>query len=156
MDRTQNAESKFLEGYTCSQAIVSEYCEPFNLDLKTALNLSAGFAGGMRLGKTCGAVTGALIILGLNFSGPHSEKPEDRKNIYKAASEFQKKFIEIHGSTECRDLLAVDISTAEGAQIAKDKNLFKTVCPQFVKNAAVLLESLINENESGGRAVTSG
>lgn len=146
MDRIHRAESKFLEGCACSQAIMSEYCEQFNLDHKTALNLSAAFAGGIRMGKTCGAVTGALMVLGLKFSKHASEKPEDRRKVYETVGEFTKKFIEINGSTECKDLLSFDISTAEGLQIAKDKNLFKTICPKFVKGAVELLESMIKNS----------
>ena len=51
MDRINNAVNKFLQEYACSQAILSEYCELFNLDLEPALRLAAGFAGGMRSGK---------------------------------------------------------------------------------------------------------
>ena len=62
--RINNAVNKFLEAYACSQAILSEYCECFGLGTGTALKLDAGFAGGMQFCKTCGAVTGAIMVLG--------------------------------------------------------------------------------------------
>lgn len=145
MDRISNAENKFIEGYTCSQAILSEYSDLFSLDCKMALKLASGFAGGMRMGKTCGAVTGALMVLGLKFSDHNSEKPEGRKKVYDATYEFLKKFEDINGSTNCRDLLGCDISTANGKQIAKQNNLFKTVCPKFVKSSSELLETMLKE-----------
>ena len=143
MDRINQAEKKFLEKYACSQAIVTTYCDQFGLDIKNALNISAGFAGGMRSGKTCGAITGAIMILGLAFSGQHSEQLVDRKDVYAVVSEFTQRFKEKYGSTECKDLLTVDISTAEGKQVANEKNLFYTICPKFIRTSAEILESLI-------------
>ena len=76
MHRISNAVNKFSNGYACSQAILSEYCERFNLDVETALKLAAGFAGGMRYGGTCGVVTGAYMVLGLHFGTQNCERPE--------------------------------------------------------------------------------
>lgn len=143
MSRIANAVNNFLEEYACSQAILSAYCELFNLNRETALKLSAGFAGGMRMGKTCGAVTGAYMVLGLKLAEQNCEKPEGRKRIYEAVCEFTKKFEEINGTVNCKELLGCDISTADGMQTAKQQNLFKTICPEFVKDSAELLEKMI-------------
>ena len=51
MNRINNAVNKFKQGYACSQAILSEYCGLFDLELETALKLSAGFAGGLHTSK---------------------------------------------------------------------------------------------------------
>jgi len=146
MNHIQNARDNFLAEYACSQSIISEYCIKFNLDQKIALSISAGFAGGMRMGKTCGAVTGALMVLGLKFVGPEPEKPEGRKKVYETVKTFTNSFKEINGSTDCRELLSVDISTAGGLQIAKDKKLFRTVCPKLITDSATILEGIINES----------
>jgi C_GCAxxG_C_C family probable redox protein len=146
MNRIYNAVNKFSDEYACSQAILTEYCERFGLDYHIALKLASGFAGGMRMGKTCGAVTGAYMVLGLNFGDSNCEKMEGRKDVYKAVCDFTKLFIEIHGSVECADLLGHDISTTEGMQVVKDLRIFQTICPNFVKTAANLLEQLIDKS----------
>jgi C_GCAxxG_C_C family probable redox protein len=145
MSRINNAVNKFLEGYACSQAILSEYCDLFDLNHETALKLAAGFAGGMRMGGTCGAVTGSYMVLGLKFSDQNCEKAEGRKNAYKAVGEFTEKFEEINGSVNCKDLLDCDISTPEGMQVAKEKHLFQTVCPKFIKASADILETMFEK-----------
>jgi C_GCAxxG_C_C family probable redox protein len=145
MSRINNAVNKFLDGYACSQAILSEYCDLFDLNHETALKLAAGFAGGMRMGGTCGAVTGAYMVLGLKFSDQNCEKAEGSKNVYKAVSEFTEKFEEINGSVNCKDLLDCDISTSEGMQVAKEKQLFQTVCPNFIKTSADILETMFEK-----------
>ena len=152
MNRISIAVNNFFEEYACSQAILSAYCEPFDLYRETALKLSAGFAGGMCMGKTCGAVTGDYMVLGLKFGDPNCEKPEGRKRVYKAVGEFTKKFEEINGTVNCKDLLGCDVSTPEGMQTAKQQNLFKTICPKFVKDSAELLERMLEESKPhGGR-----
>ena len=62
MDETKSKVNEavdcFNNGFNCSQAILSTYCEQFGLDKITALKLSCGLGAGMgRLGETCGAVT---------------------------------------------------------------------------------------------------
>ena len=50
----------------------SIYAEKLNLDLKTAIKIATPFGGGMaRLGETCGAVSGALMAIGLKHGNMH-------------------------------------------------------------------------------------
>lgn len=144
MSRITGAFDKFLGGYACSQAILTEYCELFGLDRDTAMKLAAGFAAGMRMGETCGAVTGAYMVLGLRFANENCEVPEGRKKVYDAVRKFTERFAGIHGTVECKALLDCDVGTETGMQKAVQNNLFKTVCPKFVKTSAELLEEMIS------------
>lgn len=145
MNRILSAADKFLDEYTCSQAILSQYCERYGLDYKIALKLASGFAGGMRMGKTCGAVTGACMVLGLNFGGLNCNKMDGRKRVYRAVREFTREFMEIYGSVDCADLIGHDLSTSQGIQTVKEQNLFQTICPEFVKTSVRILEQLIEK-----------
>ncbi len=130
---TVMAESKM----NCAQAVLTAYCEEFGLDRATALRLARGFGGGMgRTGKTCGAVSGAYMVLGLREP---KEAREGVEAVYAQIKEFNRKFIELHGSTECTALLGCDLSTPEGLARARGEGLFTTVCPGFVKTAVELL-----------------
>ena len=144
MNRINNAVNKFNQGYACSQAILSEYCGLFDLELETALKLSAGFAGGMRYGRTCCAVTGAFMVLGLKFGARNCENSDGRKNVYDAVCEFTKRFEVIHVSTNCETPIGCNICTADGMKKAKDENLFSTICPKYIKSSAQILESMLN------------
>ena len=124
MSRTDNAVEKFIQGYACSQAILTEYCEHFNLDTETALKLAAGFAGGMRFGGACGVATGAYMVLGLKFGTPNCEKPDERKPVYEAVCDFKKRFEAIHGTTNCEALLGCNIGTADGLRKAMESHTY--------------------------------
>ncbi len=138
-----DAVKRFLEGNACSQAVLSHYCQLFDLDQRSALKIASGFGAGMQMGKTCGAVTGAYMVLGLKFGTGEGSASEGRLEVYRAVVELTRKFEQKNGSTDCRDLLGCDISTAEGSQIAKEQKLFTTVCPRFVRDVSELLNEII-------------
>ena len=146
MSNDSEAVEKFLEGNACSQAVLGHYCQLFDLDRTTAIKLAAGFGAGMQMAKTCGAVTGAYMVLGLKFGSEESGTSEGRREVYRAVVEFTRKFEQRNGTTDCRDLLGCDLSTAEGSRLAKEQKLFTTVCPRFVKDASELLDEIIDRD----------
>jgi len=144
MNRTQKALDYFSQNYACSQAVLAVYANSYQLDMQKALSLSAGFAGGLSCGKTCGAVTGAIMVLGLHFGQKAPEAPGGRREVKWKVREFYKKFEKLHQTTECSQLLQVNISTPDGMKVAQENNLFRTQCPQYVADAVDILEELLN------------
>ena len=143
MSHVERAVRRFSEGYNCSQSIVSAYAEQFGLDEETAMKIAAGFGGGMgRLGRTCGAVTGALMVLGLRY-GRSSPDQAAKERVYARIQEFVERFNARNSSLTCKGLLGVDISTPEGHELARKKQLFTTACPRFVRDAAEVLEEML-------------
>lgn len=55
----------FSEGINCCMQVLGELGPRLGLDQKTAYRLGAAFGGGMEQGGPCGAVSGALMALGL-------------------------------------------------------------------------------------------
>ncbi len=143
MSHVERVVCRFAEGFNCSQAILSAYAEPLGLDEETALKIAAGFGGGMgRLGKTCGAVTGAFMVLGLRY-GRGSPDQATKKRVYARIQEFADRFNSRNGSLTCKGLLGLDISTPEGHEAARKKQLFTTTCPRFIRDAAEVLEEMM-------------
>jgi len=96
-----------------------------------------------RMADTCGAVTGAFMILGLKWGGATAEEKETKEKVYGLVRELAARFRARNGSIACRHLLTCDISSAEGYELAREKNLFSTVCPNMVQDAAEILEELL-------------
>jgi C_GCAxxG_C_C family probable redox protein len=148
MTRVARALSMFKKGFACSQALLATYGEPFGLDRDTALRVSAPFGGGMcRMGETCGAVTGALMVIGLKHGNVEAKDKNSRNKTYELAETFVRRFKERNATVNCSRLLGCDISTREGLREAREKKLFKTVCPKYVRDAAKIIEQLIMEQE---------
>jgi len=144
MSRIKIAEERFLNGFNCAQAIFTTYSEELGLTKEVASKIACAFGGGLASsGYVCGAVSGALMIIGLKYASPDAKEKESRKIVYAKAREFIKKFIERNGSIICKELLNCDISTPEGRKFAEEKKLFKKVCPKFIKDAAQILEELL-------------
>ncbi len=95
-----------------------------------------------RMAGTCGAVTAALMVLGLRYGGTSPDR-DAKEAAYARIREFAARFKARNGSLVCRDLLGCDISTPEGHDSAKERNLFATACPKFVRDAAAILEEML-------------
>jgi C_GCAxxG_C_C family probable redox protein len=138
--RVSAAVDLFRSGCACSQAILGSYAPSYGLDEDRAMRVAAGFAGGMRMAETCGAVTGAFMVLGLAHCTNECRTAKDRKDAYSAVLAFADAFRARHRSLVCRELLGCDASTAEGLKLAQDQGLFASRCVELVRDAATILE----------------
>ena len=144
MDKVERAISCFKEGFSCSQALLSTYGAEFGLSREIALRISGAFGGGMgRMGETCGAVTGAFMVIGLKYGKTCAEDEQSKEKTYSLVKEFVEKFRSRNGSIVCKELLGCDISTPEGRELAREKGLFITICPKFVQDAAEIVEQIL-------------
>jgi C_GCAxxG_C_C family probable redox protein len=141
----ENALAIFGQGFNCSQAVFSAFATNFGLDKETALKLAAPFGGGVaRRGEICGAVTGALLVLGLARG---ADKPAGKDAIYILAQEFMRLFEQKNSSLLCRDLIDCDISTPEGWLMARQAGKFSSTCPLLVRDAAGFVQTLLEPQD---------
>lgn len=145
MENVNRAVERFKKGFNCSQAVLGTYSEQCGLDCETAFRVATGFGGGMRMGETCGAVTGALMVLGLKFGNRTAEDQESKAKTYKKIEDYINRFKDRNGSVLCKTLLDCDIMTPEGMNKAKQQGLFSSVCPKMVQDAAEILEDMLSE-----------
>ena len=139
--RADEALECFNSGFYCSQALLTTYCDDPGLDRETALRLSCGLAAGMgRLGSVCGAVTGAYLVIGLMHGNVSPDDKEAVERTFSLVQEFDKRFVAKHGSSNCRELLGVDLLHGDKT-IAGER--VKAVCPGLVRSAAEILEGLL-------------
>jgi C_GCAxxG_C_C family probable redox protein len=144
MNRPQEAVQYFQQGFSCSQAVVAALSEPLGLEREKALKISQAFGGGMaRMGLTCGAVTGALMVIGLKHGRTRPEDDEAREKTYRLVLEFYRRFQDLHGSTVCRELIGIDLSTPEGQKQGEERAVFTNLCPKFVADAVSILEQIL-------------
>jgi C_GCAxxG_C_C family probable redox protein len=119
------------------------------LDREQALRVAGAFGGGMaRMGETCGVVTGSMMTIGLKHGKAKASDDEAKERTYGLVIEFVDWFKARHGSIVCRELLNCDMSTPEGLQKFKDRNLIETHCVKFIKDAAEMLEEILKSSSS--------
>ena len=145
MSKVEDAVACFEEGFSCSQAVLAAYAPQFGLDRETALKVSGAFGAGMgRMCETCGAVTGAFMVIGLKHGKTRAEDDEAKERAYRLVQEFAGQFKARHGSIVCRELLGCDLSIPEQRALAQEKKLTATLCPGFVHDAAEIVEQILD------------
>jgi C_GCAxxG_C_C family probable redox protein len=123
--------------------VLTAFASEFGLPDEMALKIAAPFGAGMvRAGKTCGAVTGGLMALGLKYG---YTSPEDKDATYGIAQEFMHLFEEQHGSLTCRELIGFDITTPERRALAQQSGVFENICPHLVGDAVEIVASLLDK-----------
>ncbi len=144
MNKVECSEQCFLSGFNCAQAVFSTYSGELGLDPEIALKIAGSFGGGMGLiGETCGAVTGAIMLIGLKYGKVRVDDTAAKEKTYALVQEYKRQFVELNGSVRCKELLGYDISIPEEMSTAGEKNLFKTLCPKLVKDSAEIVEKLL-------------
>ena len=143
--KVNEAVTCFTDGFNCSQSILSTYCEEFSLDKKTALKIACGFGAGMgRFQETCGAVTGAYLLIGLKHGKFLKEDDPAKEKTYTLIREFARLFEERNRTLNCREILGIDLISGD-RQIAAER--VKTICPKMVRDAAEIIEQILFNNE---------
>ena len=141
MSNVEKAVQCFANGNNCSQSVFSAYSESFGLDRETALKIASGFGGGMgRHCETCGAVTGAYMVLGLKFGYTAAADKEGKEKTYALIREYASRFRARNKSTVCEELLGVHLLTGDKEKAAQQTKL---ICPQLVRDAAEILEEFL-------------
>ena len=107
----------FAQGLNCSQAMLAAFASQSGIPQRVALRIASPLGGGIaRQGQVCGAVTGALMALGLQRG---SDTPQAKEETYQIAGEFIRRFKETYGTILCRELIGYDISTPDGLDVAR-------------------------------------
>ncbi len=141
-NRVEEVISCFKQ-YNCAQAIFSVYGQNLGFDRDTCLKITSVFSGGInRMGDVCGAVTGALMAIGLKHGDVRPLRELKLRVADDIADEFIKKFKDRNVTIICRDLIDHDLLTAEDVDHAFKTGAFNN-CPKFVKDAAEILEKIL-------------
>ena len=143
MDRIQRTLQLFNGGFNCSQAVLASFADTTDLDESAALKLAAGFGGGIGCtGGTCGALTGAIMALGLCYGTADSGDKTTKLEVYRKVRRLTEEYKLRTGSTICRELIGFDMSTPEGQSISKAPGAFDR-CDDFVRIAAEILDEML-------------
>jgi len=144
MSRIDEALSNFGNDFNCAQSIFGAFANHYGLDRDKALKISSGFGGGMgRSGRTCGAVTGTYMVIGLKYGMGATKDLEAKDKAYQLINEFSKQFEEKIGSMICKEILDCEINTPEGMDYFSKNELLEKKCFQCVKSSAEILDEIL-------------
>ena len=95
MTHKEKAMKIFYEKFNCSQAVLGAYADDYGLTVDQAMKVAACFSGGVRKGEVCGAVSGAIMVIGLKYG----DGPDYKATAYPKAAEFMERFKEKNASS---------------------------------------------------------
>ncbi len=141
--KKEKAITSFKSGYNCAQSVVVAFSDQFGYDKNLVLGTSVGFGGGMgRMQETCGAVTGAFMVLGMYNTAKYSDNLALKNATYQMVREFDQRFKFIHRTTNCLDLLQCDLSSDDGHAYAVENKLFEKICEKCIADAVRIVEDI--------------
>jgi C_GCAxxG_C_C family probable redox protein len=143
MNRKQAALNTFSKGFNCCQAVLSVFSEELSLEKTIALKIAGGFGGGMRKGEVCGAVAGAVMVLGLKYGHCREGDVENKQKANAVTVDFMDKFTQRHQTVICKKLLGYDLSRKDEAEKAAAGGVFTTICPGMIEDAVEILETVL-------------
>ncbi|MFZ5449004.1 MAG: C-GCAxxG-C-C family protein [Thermodesulfobacteriota bacterium] len=142
-NRPDYAVERFMKSMNCSQAVLETYAPGLGMPQLMARRVATAMAGGMGMGSECGAVTGALMVIGLKYGKTADTDQQADKATFQRVAVFLKEFKGRHEHLGCSQLLGVDMGTPEGVKEAGKLGLFTKRCPAYVRSAVEILDAIL-------------
>ena len=125
------AHELHADGYNCAQAVACAIAPQMDVDADQLFRALEGFGLGMGdMSQTCGAISGAVAVVGLSNSNG-SDGPRSKGATYKISREVPQRFGRQNGTTVCRELKGVDT----GSPVRS--------CPDCIEDAVRIVLDLI-------------
>ena len=145
MKKSEKALSYFNNSFNCAQSVFTTFGPELGLTEDECLKIACAFGAGMgKQQHVCGAVSGALMVLGTKFGKALNDAEHKKELTYKKTEEFIKKFELNNGSIHCFKLLNnLNMNIVEDEIKIHELGLYETVCESAIKDAVELIEKLI-------------
>lgn len=141
----KSAEDAFAAGMFCAESVVLALAKAQGIDSTLLPKVATAFCSGMsRTCGTCGALTGAVMGVGLALG--RSTANDSVQPSYVATQQLIQAFEKEFGSRDCQTLLdGCDLNTLEGQVVFRDQQLGQR-CLQFTGRAAEIAAQVIVDN----------
>lgn len=148
VNRATSARDAFLNGYNCTQAVLSAFSDKINTPIEDILKIAQPLGGGIsRLREICGSVSGGALVLGALFGSSNYKDYDAKKEVYRYTQLLGKRFEELNGSVVCRDLLGLTTKSSGAAPEKRTEAYYKKrPCADLVWISALLVAQIVEEN----------
>jgi C_GCAxxG_C_C family probable redox protein len=145
-DATQRSKELFESGFFCAESVLMAVAENRGVRSELVPRVATGFCSGLaRSGELCGAVSGAILALGL--AAGRDSADESVEPVYESVREVLHGFEARFGSTTCLGLAGCDLGTDEGQRQFLEREQRET-CTEYVGAATRLtLEALARHSD---------
>ena len=123
--RVGRAVENFMAGYGCCQSVVAAFADLYGLDEVMAKRIAAGFGGGVgRMRMMCGAVSGIVMLVGLDCGQTEGDDREGKSACYKVVQELLAQSKADNGSLICAEILGLKgVEKAQSSYVASPRTV---------------------------------
>lgn len=146
MDRCALAYQYHKSGYNCAQSVAASFADLTGWTPEQLFAAAGGLGGGYggSHAEACGAVSGAVLVLGILFPHTREGDAEEKRRIYALAKDFRQRFFEVFGHTRCMDLLQARPGVSEKTPAARRLGV-TAHCDNMIVTSVELLEELLRQ-----------
>lgn len=144
MNRLERAYAYHKQGFNCCQSVVAAFSDITGLSEQTAFNIGGGFGGGAGTKELCGAISGAVMTLGMLTPTEPQDPIGSKKRTAALSKELQKRFREKFGALRCEDLLKNPSKPSEATPAALRMGITGH-CSMMVVTAVEIVEEMLAE-----------
>ena len=149
--RVSRAVENFMQGYGCCQSVVAAFADLYALDDLQAKRIAAGFGGGVgRLRMMCGAVSGIVMLVGLDCGQTEGSDRDGKSACYKVVQELLAQSEAENGSLICAEILGLKgHEKAQSSYVASPRTAEyykKRPCAAKVESAARIFANYLRQH----------
>lgn len=145
--KLQRVLEEFDAGYNCCQAVLLVFGEHFGVSREMAARLGTPFVAGMGYsGHTCGALVGAMMVLGLAGGRLEAGDQVTEKRLSKEVRALLGAFEKRQGASACRELRSAHRRLSRFFD--RDRPFMEAHCRSCVLDAAELLQGLLRQRNA--------
>ena len=134
-EAAEKAVTLFDSGYNCAESILLALSLHFNKKSPIIPRIATGFGAGIgRSGQTCGALSAAVMAIGLLRGCDRGKEEREKRNAaYESVRRMVKAFEKEFRSSQCRVLTQCDLETEEGKEKYRKEELHEKLCPRLIE-----------------------
>ena len=144
MERCELANSYHKKGFNCCQSVLAAFSDLTHLSEAESFSVGGGFGAGAGTGELCGAITGAVMTLGLLTPVDERDPVSSKKRTVALSKELQKRFSEKFGALRCRELLQAPFVPSDETPVARRMGLTGH-CDIMIVTAVEIVEQMLAE-----------
>lgn len=150
MDHGEKARENFESGMNCAQSVFCAFLDVTGFEPEQALRLSSPFGAGIgRMRETCGAVSGACMVIGELYGYSDLNGTAQKAELYRFVQDFVGRFQRETGSMWCHELLGLTQWPSDPDPSARTAQYYASrPCPGIVATAARILDGMIAERRA--------
>ena len=132
----------YNEGYDCAQCILKAMSGKVDFDEDTALKAVSSMSMGLLEGSVCGALLGALAVIGLKY-GSSTPEPSSKGIVIVKRAQLLMEFRKKYNGVTCPEIMGVDVRKDEDNLRAYKEGIYEHFCPKMASDILEILNRII-------------